>query len=374
MTDTEEQTPETPASDPFSDSAYETLARAEYEAKHGAIEETPAEEPTEGAPAEEETEQEAAEEAAEEEKPTEAPKQLEKKGRGRPKGDDVLPPDSWTAEGKEQFKTLPKAAQKELRRLDDQFSNWRKRIANELNSERTAVAQERESITHIKAALRPFAEKWAAKGVSETQGLLQLAAFNDAFERDPDEVIRKLAAARGMQVTGGKKTDNPIAQNQSLDHDSVRGLVRQELAQTQQQVTIASQRNAIASGVDSALHELKNEATDEGRYCFPDLHSPEFVNQLSPLVVAIAKKNPELPWREVLLRAYRAADGRLVPKRSAAAGRPQAAQKPNLARRAMTSVRGSGGVPNGLELEFIPNESVEDGIRRAWEALYGPIG
>lgn len=281
--------------------------------------------------------------------------------------DKLDPPATWSAPAKEWFKRQSKEIQQEHKRMADQWTAHTKKLYAEIKSEKEQLQKEREEFSHLKQGIYPYAEKWAARGVTVPQGIAQLAAFNDLVEKDVEKAIYALAKTRGLEIEikNGKSKQNGVAPQPQLDYQSIYSQIRQDLSREQQAAQVGYQQKQLASEIDSSLEELRSVENEAGFYCYPDFHEESFLRRLKPLVTGIHQDDPSVPWKEVLLRAYRAANGRIIPRKQA--------QKPQnqtlyAARKASSSKPGS---INGSMDDYRakPGESVEETVRKAMAYL-----
>ena len=286
----------------------------------------------------------------------------------------IEPPHVYDAKGKEAFRTWPKEVQQNMRRLADQWNGHTKKMADELKGQRQQVEHERNEVlverqrySGLETTLLPYAKEWSKRGISTSQGIAELAAFNDLVERDSEQAILALARSRGVEIEiKNPKSKQGVAQQPQLDYQQIYSQVKQDLTRDQQKAAENYQRTAVANEVDSALSSLQNELNEGGQYIYPDLHDNDFHKRLHPAIVGLKHANPNLPWTELLRRAYRSVDGRVIPRKSTA--------KPNLngtldaARRAASSKPGSSNGTMDM-WKAKPGETHATSASRAWDLL-----
>lgn len=303
-------------------------------------------------------------ESEEEEKPLAAKGQEEKPSK-KSKGA-IPPPNDWSAEGKQFFKKAPKEVQKEWKRVSDEFQKWRQPLVNQLNQQQAQLEQAYEEVQGVRQVVSRFLPRWGVQGLTPEQAISQMCSFNELCYQDQSKALHSLAASLGKKITieGEKpgeqpKQQDPILLNLAKDVQDI----KQERTRSQQYYT-AQQRQAFADELDTALESLMEETVEDGSYKFPDLHSIEFQRtQVEPLVRAILEANPNKDPTAAIRQGYLAAGGRVI--RTSSAKTTKLNGTSDAARRASASVPGGGSGSQSVELEYIPNESVEQTVRRA---------
>ena len=124
----------------------------------------------------------------------------------------------------------------------------------------------------------------------------------------------------------------------------------------------------LTATIQEAFEGLRDEDNGAGKYVRPDLHDPDFLQRIQPLVLARAKANPSRPWREHFERVYIAEGGRIIPKLTATTTKLN--QRNGAAKRASSYNSGSVGVEE-IDLDPRPGETAEETTRRAYAALMG---
>lgn len=312
------------------------------------------------------------ESAPEESKEVQSNEPQQKRGRGRPRKEPeetIDPPSDWDAEGKETFREMPLVAQRQIKRIADEYQKWRRQNA----SEQARVVKEYEQrVQELEPSLRvvrQFLPRWAAEGMTPEAALSKLAAFNELVIKDPDTALEQLAAATGRQIEiQNRKT--PAQQNNSLTQRPVD--VNAEVERVINQRVQQAQVQALAQHIEETHNSLKNEVNAQGKYTYPDFHDPQFESDLVPLVERIMGSNPNLSAEDAILRAYKASGGRVIPQPSAMTTRPMGTNRNNLAaaRRAATSVSGSFGGNSAQIPEAKPGESVEETVARTYGYIF----
>lgn len=276
----------------------------------------------------------------------------------------IQAPNDWSAEGKEAFKRFDPAAQKELARLSKDYQAYRQREVNNFIKQRQSFEQERGHFKSITDTVTRFLPLWGRDGITAEAALSEVCSFYTQYMHDPESALLDLAqrAQIKLDIPNRKRSQEKAdpqfnALTQRLE--SVENLLNS--SQTQ---AVQYQTQALGAQIDEEFEGLRDEEAQPGKYKYPDLHDPQFCRQhIEPLVIALAKANPEgANWSELIKRSYIASGGRVVPSNVSTRLN---GQRSMAAQRAASSISGVGGSQiSGGDLPFIPNESVEDTIRR----------
>ncbi len=306
-------------------------------------------------------------EEVKEQEPIKAQEEQATKGKSKQAKDSYQPPSDWTAEAKEEFRRLPKTAQKEIARVASQYEKYRKQTINEFSEkEKTLLAKEKE-IDSIRTTISRFIPIWGKQGLTPEAALTEIATFYADLLKDPDAALEDVAkkVGRKIQIEGRKQQKNPdpmlqelLSRVQNIENSTVSSRQNAQLEQAQQ----------LVGSIDQAFVSLKEQTNSQDRYIYPDLHREDFVkNDLEPLVIGLARANPNLSWQENIKRSYIAAGGRVIPNASPTTTKLNGVNR--AAQRAATSLAGLGSSSDSELVPFIPGESVEDTVRRTVAAL-----
>lgn len=276
----------------------------------------------------------------------------------------IQAPNDWSAEGKEAFKKYDKTAQKELARLSKDYQAYRQREVNNFIKQRQSFEQERGHFKSITDTVTRFLPLWGRDGITAEAALSEVCSFYTQYMNDPESALLDLAQRAQIKLdipNRRKSQENINPQYNALTQrlESVENLLNS--SQTQ---AVQYQTQALGQQIDEEFESLRDEEAQPGKFKYPDLHDPQFCRQhIEPLVIALAKANPEgANWGELIKRSYIASGGRVVPSNVSTRLN---GQRSMAAQRAASSISGVGGSSiSGGDLPFIPNESVEDTIRR----------
>lgn len=280
----------------------------------------------------------------------------------------IDPPNDWDAEAKEWFKSQPRVVQAQNKRISEQFASWRKQQLTKIKEREAELDEYLPQVKGAAEVVSRWLPIWGVKGVTPEQAITQLCTFNHQIIHEPEKAIELIAAKAKLkvQIEGGKTTPQPQAQ--TFDLSTVTNHVKNEIKSESEQQALLRQQAEVAERFDSAFTSLVEETNDQGKYVYPDLHNLDFQAELEPLAIGIARANPKLAEREVLLRAYKAAGGRVIPKTIPATAKLNASASTS-ARRANSSSPGSYARSQSVDLEPRPGESVEETVARAYSLL-----
>lgn len=312
-------------------------------------------------------------ETQEEEPPAETPEEEtesepEPKAKEEPEQEeeDIPAPNDWTAEAKEWLKKQDPVVRRENARIASQYNKHRQNQLWQMNNERKALEAKSAEIEDAVKVVQKWLPRWGAKGVTAEAALSQLCAFNDLCARDIDAAIEELAKRAGRKITieGRQQKTNP----EPIDSTKVARDVKAQIDEEYAARAHAAQVEKDAAEWHTGLNSLINETNGAGKYIYPDFHSVEFQQELEPLAAAIWQKFPHLDKREVLVRAYKANNGRIVPKSAPTSAPKLNGSRTNAAKRASASISGNLNASSG-PYEAPPGETVEQSILRTIEEL-----
>jgi len=326
-------------------------------------------------------EQDAQEEAKEEEPKDE--RRRERRRRRRTidieKADPGPSPD-WATPVKEWYNALPPELEKgkrELARIAHEAYAWRQQQHQQISRRAKEVEAQAAEIEECTRVVQQWLPRWGQKGVTPAAALMKLCTFNDGYIRNPVAAVSEMAKLAGLQITIHNAPDQKnVAHNsgppQPINEDEILERVERRIVEREQGARLQQAHAAVTAEVAETLEDMAEETTEDGRYVYPDIQDPGLLQRLQPLASAIGRANPQLGWREILKRAYRAADGRVIPRRShAQPARLNNGQPRNeAARRAARSVPGSLSSSH-VDLQAEPGESVLATAERVYKAMYG---
>lgn len=280
--------------------------------------------------------------------------------------EEIKAPNDWTAQGKEAFKKYDKATQKEISRLSKEYQAYRQREINNFVSQKRAFDQEQQHFKSIKDTVARFLPHWGRQGITAEAALSEVCAFYTHFMSDPATALEEMGRQAGLrvQVEGAKRQQENV--DPRINYLTERLGSVENMISTSQQQAIEYQTQQLGDYIDQEFEALKDEEAQPGKFKYPDLHNPQFCKEhIEPLVIGLAKANPMgANYGELIKRAYIASGGRVIP--SQVSTRLNGHGRNGAAQRAAASMSGiGGGTPDTGNLPFVPNESVEDTIRRS---------
>jgi hypothetical protein len=286
--------------------------------------------------------------------------------------DDIDPPSDWSAEAKEWFRACKdRDAKKEHRRIADEFQRWRKKQITEIRTTQIQLDEDKSQVSDCVKVVSKWLPRWGVNGATPEKAITQLCAFNELVITDTAAAIEQLAKSAGLKIQIEGRTNKKSENSTHVPLVDVENHVNTVLEARLQQASHQQRAQSVVSEVNQALEGLSNEVNELGKYVYPDFHNLEFQrNEIEPLAQGIWRANPNLSAKDVLLRAYRAANGRVLPKQNPATARLNGARKTELAKRAASSISGSFG-RSQEDVEFVPGESVEETTARIYARLTG---
>lgn len=311
-------------------------------------------------------------EAVEEEEKTEKPER-KKRRTTHEMSPAVDPPNDWSAEEKEEFNKLPPVGKQAIARIAADFQSYRSKQITLDKQREKEYNQHFSRVKGIVEATERWLPIWGAAGRDPVSATSEILAFADKVRTNPDQALEDLARSAGRQITihNRQGAGNTVAAQPQVSYDEIYGRVKEDLTREQQQWAYNSQFEQLKTQAIQTLEKLKSETDGNGKYLYPDLHSAEFHQHMEPIAGAIARANPSLSQEEIILRSYKAANGRVLPKKAAplAANLSNGYSRTNLAKRAASSVPGSVGISNNPELQARKGETLEQHIARIYQEL-----
>ena len=281
-------------------------------------------------------------------------------------------PQGWTAEGKEWLRTQPKEAIAEHTRIDKEMRSYFTRGAQEVAAKREEYERGLAENRAMLEAIRPHLTEWGINGLTPAEAISQLGAFQTVCKQDPVRAVMTLAHNLGVDL-GKVATGEVRPGTQTQQRDPALEALASEVQYLRQWREEQEQQRlgSVASEIDREFSAMQN-AVEEGKYVYPDLHNPQFVQTLEHLAAQINRTTPGLGWRDLLERAYLAAGGR----RNSSSWSPSNGQAPRLdkqkhleqAKRASSSVSGSRASPTYVDAEDIPDD-IPGTVELAWKQL-----
>lgn len=262
-------------------------------------------------------------------------------------------PNSWSAEMKAKFPTLPPDAQ--------EYIAQREREAH------AAITQKGEQIKAfepIRQTLDQHREVFVKNGVSEAEGISKLIQADRFLESNPTEAIKWLADSYGVDLRQFV-TGNP-QQDQSPNSEVVQ--LRRELAEIKNSLT-ARERSEHQAQTATVAQTIEKFASEN-----PYFNDVE--DELMGLIPVIKAKEPGLNYNEVLKKAYdRAVYANPDVRQRLQADQQKAAEDKRKAdeAEAVRKAKQAGGINQKSAQGVSPTKgaSMEDTMSAVYDRLYG---
>lgn len=262
--------------------------------------------------------------------------------------DSVKYPQSWKAEMKAEFITLPPKVQ-------DYILQREKESVSSFGKTKSELDRVRNEYSEIDQVIEPFRERLALAGERPAQAIQRLVAAQLYIERNPPEAIAWLARSYGVDL--GQLTQSP--QQQAPNDPVVQRLQNVEgFIQSQQQAIQEQVQGAVLSEIDKFAQTAE---------FFEDVKA-----EMPALVQLVKSQNPQMSHQEVLKTAYdRAVWGNphtrtLVTQKTQAEATAKAnAERARLAKEAERKGFSVTGNPSGM-----PAAQEDDSIRGTLQAAF----
>lgn len=277
--------------------------------------------------------------------------------------ENIAPPQRWSAESKEWFNKLPPQAKKEFAKAAREQEAYFTNVAQQL----AAVRKEYQELDEITKVYGPTLHE---RGLSVTQAIREFFAANHALEKEPVAALKRIMAAKGVTVDQLRDGDEPSGKPSKAENEQI-ALLRSELEQLKlkEYERESYTREQAVTSIADEFSQVRDQQDGQGRYLYPKMHEPGFMQGLKPLVIALRESHPEISWGEALKRAYHFREGTPAytqqPNFSPQQQQQQSQPKiNNRARAVSTAMRTSGG--NAVNLgEVKTPKSIEETVRLA---------
>ena len=297
-------------------------------------------------------------------KPIKAKQVKAKKGEFDP---EMFPPERLKAAEKELFNELPLPLKKAFHRTIKELEGVTTRDATEYKRTTTEARG-------VLEVVQPFAREWAEMGFSVPAAIAKLAASQSRLIDPKTSKAEYIRIGKDLNIdfaelAGGEPTSEsgqiPDIENHPkliLLQNKLDGLLSEREQERSRQVSTQAQ------SIVSELETVRDEKDQYGRYRYPKMHEPEFLERVKPLVAALRRTAPDLSWADAMKRAYVSLEGdsaQLNPPRL-----PTAEATNQRALSAAVSVRGrTAPATSGImPLDKVP-DSPRDTVRMVLEQM-----
>lgn len=281
----------------------------------------------------------------------------------------IAPPHDWTVTGKEWFHKLPKEAKSEISRASKEYQAHTTKLWQELNRGVEEYGELKQVVDH-------YIPKWNVRGLTAPQAIAQLAAANDLILQNPVHGISMLLRSSGVSVeqisdylkNGGTQTPSQQQpQNSGLNSEI------QELYNWKRNLEQQEEERAV-SAIVREVSSVRDELDQSGRYRYPKLHDPQFLQRVQRLVSALKETDPQVSWADATRRAYGSLEGNQGSPSLQKPRLSQAATSEQIARARQASVaartRGGSGSLSGIDDAPIKGrETPEESVRLVLRSL-----
>lgn len=281
----------------------------------------------------------------------------------------IDPPASWDVKDKEWFMSQPPEVQRNAAKWFKDAQGHTTKLWQDLNRETNNVREINQVVE------RHWKDLGLEGRVSKAQALDQLFQYQRRINSDSAGAILEMMQHRKVslsdlqarmtgQAPAPPQQAQPEQQRNFLTEDQVRQIWRQEQLQAEQQ--------RATQAATAEVYALKQEVQG-GRYVYPELHDPQSVNRLQPLITYFGETNPQASWADRYKMAI-AQDrvNRGVPSPSPAVPRLSQQESIQAVRQASSSLRsrgGNGAIPRMSEPK--PNETARESAEAAYYEIFG---
>lgn len=207
----------------------------------------------------------------------------------------VEPPPFWNKKDKEWFKTLPPKTQTAI-------ADREKKRDEAFNTFRTEKQRFEEKYSGIDEALSPIEDQIQMSGLSRTQAVQKMAAWQAHLAKDPVNGLRELIASYNLSpqdLIESEGEEDPIdTRIQRVVQPIVSKL--DGFLQSQSEAQSAYRQQYI----NSRLEEFAMEKDSSGNRAYP--HFEKLVNEgyIAPIISSLAQRDPHASEYELLKKAY----------------------------------------------------------------------
>lgn len=266
-------------------------------------------------------------------------------------GDEIEPPNEWTAAEQEAFRKLPKEGR-------ETFIGFHRRVSEERERLNDEASRWRQTYEPIDQLLAPVRDAIRTNGMTEAQYVASLHHAGQWLARDPAGFLRHMAATKGVDLRQLAGPDPQAAAEEEYVDPAVRAVEQRLMAEIQRRDE-AIQRlsggfrgwqqqaeQAEQAQVDGAIAEFASAADEAGKPLRPYFNEVKY--DMGVMMTAAQQRGQFLTLEDAYERAVRANPETWAKLQSAqqAADRRRAEQdareRSEKARRAGSSVVGEG--------------------------------
>lgn len=281
----------------------------------------------------------------------------------------ITPPNSWRADEKELFKTLPVAVQKQISERELQ----RERVFTQRTTELSKKLKQYGELDEI---FEPYANELEARGATPAQVVRQLVAIQKMMDENPKETIARIAAGYGLTpeeflIQEAQAQDGSNGNPQMKQILNELNALKASIAQREQLSVLEREQSQNDAMTKQEISAFAQEADTTGQPARP--YFEQVMPIMTPLVKQLRSTYPEASHKEILNEAYNQAVWlhpavRQKMIESEVAKNQGIKNQTAKAKKAAVSINGSpaGGSANAV---IDKNASYEDDVRAAMEEL-----
>lgn len=285
-------------------------------------------------------------------------------------GEDIEPPASWSVSDKEWFMAQPPVVKRNAAKWFKDAQGHSTKLWQEMNREKEAARE-------INAVAEEFLPKLELPpGMTKGQVVRQLFEYQKRINEDDVGALVEMMQYRKVsledlqaRMTGQTAAPRRAEAQQPQQRPLTREEIEAILDAREQQRNQSREAQAATDDVRSLGREVQN-----GRYVWPEMHSPDTIQRIQPLVSYFRETNPGESWGQTYKRAITQHRANL----GISTGSPSP-QSPRLTsteiqtvRQASSSLRsrgGNGAIPRMADPK--PNETARESAEAAYYAIFG---
>jgi len=305
--------------------------------------------------------------ASENPKPEAAPEEKEAQPPLQ-ESEEIKAPDRFTADYKEKFNKLPHW-------MKDQGVKAFKEMQADYTKSKTFLNESQRQVDGVIRTVNTYMSKWGINGVSPDQAILALTSAQDQLTHD-DKNIRKEAYAKlfvnsglsgddFLDIINGNSQTQQQAPQQNYQPPPLTSAekMRQEYVDSQ----IAQNQERQVNSIFQEIEQVKESKDVTGRYLYPKLHDPSFIERAKPHVAELMQNSPvQIGYGEAFRQVYHLLNGDFINHQTRL---PTANNSTQIVRNIPT-FKGGGNSQASTKLKSseVP-DSIEESIRMSIEQL-----
>ncbi len=267
---------------------------------------------------------------------------------------DLSPPARLDAKSKQVFNNLPKT-------LKRAFSKSVRDLEAVTTRGQQELAPLKQRYGRIDELLAPHRAEWAQMGLADEQAVGELLNTHVKLKNEAtkEATFRWLAHNTGLTHLLVEQAQGPVTAP-NLASDPYVQKLEQEIVALQHRVnpivdnyqqTVSHAEAQEIQTAQQEVHQVQNERDASGRYRYPRLHEPDFVERMKPLVVDAVRNIPSLGYGNALRKVYEMFEAPVgispAQNRTSLPSQSQNQFQQNRSSLASSSVRGRSALPAG---------------------------